>query len=82
MSTSSHKQGSGKVGLSLKARPHAAIKQGIFLRFEAFRSIADHRRSSQVTPKKSQQCDQSATHDGMFLYSPAMLITAMVIRNI
>ena len=40
-----------------------------------------HRRPSQVSPQKSQQCGQSATQDGMFLYSPAMPIAAMVIRN-
>ena len=68
--------------LHVKALPHAAIKQGIFLRFYAFRSIADHRRSSQVSPQKSQQCGMSASHDGIFLYSPAMPIAAMVIRNI
>ena len=28
------------------------------------------------------QCSQSATHDGMFSYSPAMFIAEMVIRNI
>ena len=43
--------------------------------------IADHRRTSQVSPPKSQQCGQSATHDGMFSLSPAMVISAMVIRN-
>ena len=35
-----------------------------------------------LSPQKSQQCGQSASHDGMFLYSPAMSIAAMVIRNI
>ena len=30
-----------------KARPYTAIKQGIFLRFQASRSIADHHRPSQ-----------------------------------
>ena len=34
-----------------------------------------------MSPPKSQQCGQSATHDGMFPYSPAMLFAAMVIRN-
>ena len=50
--------------------------------FKAFRTIADHRSLSQVSPPKSQQCGQSATHDGMFSYSPAMLIAAIVFRNI
>ena len=31
-----------------------------------------HRRPSQVSPRKSQQCGQSATQDGMFLYSPLL----------
>ena len=37
-----------------------------------------------MSPKKSQQYGQSATHDGTFLYSLAMSIAAisMVIRNI
>ena len=65
-----------------KALSHAAIKWAISLRFWASRSIADHHRSSHVSPLKSQQCGQSATHNGMFSYSPAMLIAAMVIRNI
>ena len=65
-----------------KALPHTAMKWIIFLRFGASRSIADHRRSSQVSALKSQQCGQSATHDGMFSYSPGMFIAAMVIRNI
>ena len=43
--------------------------------------MADHCRLSQVSPKNSQQCDQSATHDAMFSLSPAMVIAAMVIRN-
>ena len=30
---------------------------------------------------KSQQCSQSAIHDGMFSYSPSMFIAAMVITN-
>ena len=34
-----------------------------------------------MSPQKSQQCGQSATHDGMFSSSPAMVIAAMVIRN-
>ena len=38
--------------------------------------------SAQVPPQKSQQCGQSATHDGMFLYSPAMFIAAMVMKHI
>ena len=67
-------------GLCVKALPHVAIKQGIFLDFRFLE--ADHRRPWQVSPKKSQQCGQSATHDGMFLYCPAMPIAAMVIRNI
>ena len=45
-------------------------------------SITDHHRTAQVSPEKSQQCGQSATHDGMCQPSPAMLIAAMEIRNI
>ena len=41
-----------------------------------------HRRPSQVSPPKLQQCGQSQTHDGMFSLSPAMVIAAMAIRNI
>ena len=67
---------------SLKARPHRAIKQGIFLRFCGVLSIADHRRPSQVSPRKSQQRGQPAAHDGMFSLSPAIFIAAMAIRNI
>ena len=54
------------------------------LRFVGFlnTSIADHRRSSQVSPERSQQCGQSVTHDGMFEHSPAMFIAAMLIKNI
>ena len=37
---------------------------------------------SQVSPLNLQQCSQSATHDGIFSYSPAMSIAAMVISNI
>ena len=58
------------------------MKWVIVLRFRASRSIAHHRISSQVSPQKLRQCGQSATHDGMFSYSPAMFIAAMVIRNI
>ena len=47
----------------------------------AFRSITDHRTSSQISPVESQQCGQSATHDRMFSLSLAMVIAAMVIRN-
>ena len=35
-----------------------------------------------MSPQKLQQCGQSATHDAMFSYSPAMIIAAMVMRNI
>ena len=31
---------------------------------------------------KSLQCGQSAIHDGMFPYFPAMFIAVMAIRNI
>ena len=65
-----------------KALPNAAMKRIIFQRFQTSRSIADHLRSSQVSPPKLQQCGQSIIHDGMFSYSPAMFIAAMVIRNI
>ena len=68
--------------LSIKARPHVAMKWAVFLRFLAFRSIADHRRLSQASPEKSQQCGQCATHDDIFELSPAMYIAAMVIRII
>ena len=44
--------------------------------------MAGHRWPSQVSPKISQQCGQSGTHNGMFSSSPAMVIAAMVIRNI
>ena len=44
--------------------------------------MADHRRPSHVYLKKSQQCGQSATHNGKFSYSPAMIIAAMVLGNI
>ena len=50
--------------------------------FPASKSIADHRRLSQLSSSKSQQCGQSATHDGLFPYSLAMFSAAMVIRNI
>ena len=33
-------------------------------------------------PLKSKQCGQLATHDGMFSYSAAIFITAMIIKNI
>ena len=49
--------------------------------FTAISSFQKHRRPSQVSPQKSQQCGQSATDDGMFSYSPVMFIAAMVIRN-
>ena len=45
--------------------------------FLIYRSIADHRRSSQTSPQKPQLCGQLTTHDGMFPYSPAMEIAAM-----
>ena len=35
-----------------------------------------------MSPKISQLCGQSATHDGMFSLSPAMVIAAMVTKNI
>ena len=60
-------------------------KMGHFPDFElpgASETIADHRRPSPVSPKESQQCGQSATHDGMSSYSPAIVIAAMAIRNI
>ena len=50
--------------------------------FKAFRTIADHRSLSQVSAAKSQQCGQSASHAGMFSYSPAMLIAGIVFTNI
>ena len=48
---------------------------------EASQTNANHRTPSHVSPLKSQQYGQSATHDGIFSYSPAMFIAAMVIRN-
>ena len=30
---------------------------------------------------KSQECGQSATHDGIFIFSPAMVIAAMGLTN-
>ena len=50
--------------------------------FPAILSFYKHRRPSQVSPKKSQQCGKPATHDGKCSCSPAMIIAAMVIRNI
>ena len=44
--------------------------------------MAGRRTSSQLSPQISPQCGQSATHDVMFLYSPAMFIGVMLIRNI
>ena len=48
---------------------------------EASHTIALHRTPSQVSLSKSQLCGQSATHDGMFLYFPAISIAAMAYRN-
>ena len=39
--------------------------------------IGKHRRTLQVSPIKLQQCGHSATHYGMFSYSPVMFIAAM-----
>ena len=50
--------------------------------FSVILSFQMHCSPSQVYPKKSQQCGQSATYDGLFPYSPAMFIARMVIRNI
>ena len=50
--------------------------------FPAILSFKKLRRTSQVSPPKSQQCGQSATHDWMFSLSPAMVLAAMAIRNI
>ena len=70
----------------LKSLPQGPVTRcddmGQFAAILGFRSIAERRRTSQVSPPKSQQCGQSATHDGMFSLSPAMVIAAMVIRNI
>ena len=35
-----------------------------------------------MSPKNSQQCGQSVTHDAIFSLSPAMVIAAMVIIKI
>ena len=54
-------------------------------RFPAILSFQKHRRPSQSiegVPIKLQQCGKSATHDGLFPYSPAIFIAGMVIRNI
>ena len=73
----------GRVGGSWdKALPHDAMKWAVFLRFCDSRSIAEHRRTSQVSPEKLQQCGQSTTNDGVCQHSPAILIAVMVIRNI
>ena len=67
---------------TVKALPHAAIKWTISLQFRASRSITDHHRSLQVSPSKLQQCGQSAAHDGISPYSPAIYITVMANGNI
>ena len=60
-----------------------------FEKWPTFHGMAPHRRrkaSQRVARvyllKKSQQCGQLNSHDGRFPYSPAMLIAALVIRNI
>ena len=55
---------------------------GDFELLGASQTIANHRWSSQVSPKRSQQSGQPATHDSLLLYSPAIVIAAMAIRNI
>ena len=64
-----------------KALPHA-MKWTIFLSLRSSRSIADCRRSSRVSPQKSQQCGQSATHNGISAYTLVIFIVVMTIRNI
>ena len=48
---------------------------------EDFAAILRILEASQVSPPELQQCGQSATHDGLFSYSPAMFIAAMAIIN-
>ena len=43
--------------------------------------MSDRCRTLQASLPKSQQCGQSATHDGRFPFSSAMVIAAMVIKN-
>ena len=54
------------------------MKHRISCDFEQCKAL----QTSQVSPPKSQQCGQSATHDGSFSHSPTIYITAMAIRNI
>ena len=50
--------------------------------FPVILGFQKHRRPSQVSPKKSQQCGQSATHDGRFPFSPEFSIAGIAYRNI
>ena len=50
--------------------------------FPAILRCFNHRRPSQVSPRKSQQCGQPAAHDGMFSLSPAIFIAVKATRNI